>query len=201
MRDGKMELELMNFDLCMTLESAVEIMAPDAHQKGLLIQSATGFNIPKLLRGDEGRIRQILINLISNAIKFTEGGSISVGAYWRGADSGAGPASETQGEIILSVIDTGPGIAPEEENRIFHPFTQIEDPENRSITGTGLGLTIVKDLVALMGGEIKLQSTPGDGAQFWIRLPMLAVGEPEKQPDLTGKKSVWFWIQVLTLRH
>jgi len=158
---GKLELEEIDFDLQRTVEDAVELLGERAHRKGLelacLIDSAT----PSALRGDPGRLRQVLLNLLGNAVKFTERGEVVIRV-----------APERNGErpVVLrfEVSDTGAGIPPHARKKIFESFTQADGSTTRKYGGTGLGLSISRQLVGAMGGEIGVESEEGKGSTFWF---------------------------------
>lgn len=156
---GKMELVIQDFDVRHTVEMATEILALHARTKGLELVCTISSDVPSLLRGDPDRLRQILMNLVGNAVKFTEKGKVLIGVSQQAEDSE---------HIILkvSVTDTGVGISPEDQSRLFQSFTQGEATSSRKYGGTGLGLAISKRLVELMGGAISVQSVPGQGSTF-----------------------------------
>ena len=166
---GKMVLETTDLDLHALIHSTAAMLAPQARAKGLELIVHIAPETPFLLRGDPLHLRQVLINLIGNAIKFTEKGSIEV----RVQLLEEGPVSA---HLHFEVIDTGIGIAPQAQTRIFESFTQADESTTRRFGGTGLGTTIARQLVELMGGEIGVRSKPGTGATFWFELAL------EKQP-------------------
>jgi len=156
---GKLQMETLDFDLRTTLEDALDLPAFRAHEKGLELTTLTDVAVPSALRGDPGRLRQVLINLIGNAIKFTEQGEVAVAVAL---------VSETDTEATLEfrVRDTGIGMAPEQQEALFDAFTQADASTTRRFGGTGLGLSISKRLVELMGGSIGVESEEGAGSTF-----------------------------------
>ena len=163
---GHMELESVDFDLIEVVEEALSMFAQPAENKGLELASQfTPPDVPSALRGDPFRLRQIVANLISNAIKFTEEGEVVVRVRQLGE-------TETEIRMSLCVEDTGIGIAPEAQARIFEHFSQADGSTTRKFGGTGLGLAICKRLAELMGGSIRVESTPGQGAKFCLELQL-----------------------------
>ena len=138
------------------VEDIVELLGPRAQAKGLEIASDVDERLPERVIGDATRLRQVLLNLAGNAIKFTETGGVGVIVE-------AGPP---RGEIVFEVRDTGIGIAPEQQARIFHEFEQADGGSARKFGGTGLGLAISRRIVERMGGRIEVESTPGEGSSF-----------------------------------
>jgi signal transduction histidine kinase/DNA-binding response OmpR family regulator len=179
----RMELEPIDFDLEETALTVLQLLSPKATEKGLELILHYAPDCPRRLLADAGRIRQILLNLIANAIKFTQHGHVLIEI--RGE-----PLAPEGAQIFISVQDTGIGIAPEAQARLFQSFTQADSSTTRRFGGTGLGLAICKRLVELMGGEIGVDSTAGLGSNFWLRVP-LALGktpEPLPQADLRGTR-------------
>ena len=158
---GKMALEEIDFELTTTVESAVDLVAEQALRKGLELTVSIDSEAPQGLRGDPGRLRQVLLNLIGNAIKFTASGEIAVQVS---------KLSDSQTETILrfEVRDTGIGIPQEKIHLLFQPFSQVDASTTRHFGGTGLGLSIARQLVERMGGTISVSSTPGSGSTFWF---------------------------------
>ena len=181
---GKLELETIDFDLRETMEEAATLLAERAHAKGLELTCLIPESVPRALRGDPVRLRQILLNLISNAIKFTEQGEVTIRVDL------LQNASE-QVTLQVTVTDTGVGIAEEAQAHIFEAFAQEDGSTTRKFGGTGLGLAIVKQLVAMMQGTLGVTSSPGRGATFWFTLTFAKQGEQhapavEGRTDLSG---------------
>jgi two-component system, sensor histidine kinase and response regulator len=158
---GKLDFEILDFDVRSTCESTMEILADAARQKSLELAYVVDPEIPSILRGDAGRLRQVLVNLVSNAIKFTEKGGVLVQIE-------RDQVSEESVTLRFRITDTGIGISAETKERLFQPFTQGDPSTTRKFGGTGLGLTISKHLVRLMEGEIGVDSEPGCGSSFWF---------------------------------
>ncbi len=162
---GKLEIEITSFDLRLLLEEVGDMMAIRAQHKGLEFISMIAPDIPAPVKGDPGRIRQILLNLTGNALKFTSQGEISVSVL-------AENETDTHVQLRFSVRDTGIGIPPDKAKNIFDAFTQADASTTRKYGGTGLGLSICKKLVALMGGKIGVLSREGAGSEFWFTLTL-----------------------------
>jgi PAS domain S-box-containing protein len=158
---GRMELECLDFDLRDVLEDFVGIMAVKASEKGLEFVCAPDPDVPTALRGDPGRLRQILTNLAGNALKFTQQGEVAVRVHVERLD-------ENAASLHFSVRDTGIGIPVEKQGLLFNKFTQVDASTTRKYGGTGLGLAISKQLAELMGGRIGVFSEPGRGSEFWF---------------------------------
>jgi signal transduction histidine kinase/CheY-like chemotaxis protein/HPt (histidine-containing phosphotransfer) domain-containing protein len=158
---GKLELETLDFDLRALLDDYAATLALRAHEKGLEFICAASPDVPDYLRGDPGRLRQVLTNLTGNAVKFTHQGEIAVRASL---------VSETGSEAVLcfSIKDTGIGISAEKQDMLFQKFTQADASTTRRYGGTGLGLAISKQLAEMMGGEIGVISEEGKGSEFWF---------------------------------
>jgi len=159
LESGKLETELVDFELDSVLRPLSNLAGLRAQEKGIGFSITVGEDVPRVLRGDPLRLRQILINLVNNALKFTESGEIAVRAQ---------KEEEWEGKVRLrfSVQDTGIGLGDEERGRIFEPFTQADASTTRKYGGSGLGLTICKQLVEMMNGEIHVESRPGEGSVF-----------------------------------
>ena len=166
---GEMRLETIDFDLRMAVEDVVALFAERAHEKGLELASLVDYDVPTALEGDPGRIRQVLTNLVGNAIKFTEEGEVVLRAELAEED----PEKAT---VRISVKDTGIGMTEEQQAHVFESFSQADASTTRRYGGTGLGLTISRQMVRLMDGEIGLESEPSVGSTFFFTLPL------KKQP-------------------
>lgn len=158
------------FDLRQSLREIVNLMTPRAHEKGLSLQLELSPLVPQWVLGDQSRVRQILFNLIGNAVKFTSQGSVTVEVTAAGSRDGA--------RISFCVSDTGIGITPEQRAHLFQAFGQADASIRRRFGGTGLGLAICKRLVDGMHGEIDVESAPGEGSRFRFCLPLPAIDEP-----------------------
>ena len=164
---GKLELEAVDFDLNQSLEDVAGLVADTAKSKGIEVITWCQPTTPTSLRGDVSRLRQILLNLATNAVKFTEAGEISLSASpVDGAAAGSGPV-----RVRLEVTDTGIGIAAAATEQLFRPFSQADASTTRRYGGTGLGLAICRRLAEAMGGVIGLESQLGKGTTFWLELP------------------------------
>ncbi|MFN3533362.1 MAG: response regulator [Candidatus Brocadia sp.] len=171
MESGKLEMENIDFDLRIAVESAIDFLAVMAEKKGLEFSYFIDPEVPSLLRGDPGRLRQVLINLSNNAIKFTKDGEVAVSVTL---------AKETNSHVTLrfTVRDTGIGIPADRMNRLFQSFSQVDSSTTRLYGGTGLGLAISKQLVEMMDGQIGVESEEGKGSTFWFTVIL------EKQPSV-----------------
>lgn len=186
---GEMELEILDFDLRSCLEEVADLFAPTAHAKGLELAVLMPPEVPRYLRGDASRLRQILNNLVSNAIKFTHQGEVVIQAEVL-------QETATHVHLRLSVRDTGIGIPAAAQSKLFQPFSQVDASTTRKYGGTGLGLAICKQLTELMEGTISLQSQEGQGSTFSVELTLerqpyvqqLAQPSARVPVDLQGKR-------------
>jgi light-regulated signal transduction histidine kinase (bacteriophytochrome)/CheY-like chemotaxis protein/HPt (histidine-containing phosphotransfer) domain-containing protein len=168
---GKITLEKLNFSPHQTVADIIQLLLVQASAKGLHLQSHVSPDIPQLLRGDEHRLRQILINLVGNAIKFTAGGEVRLEAALDRQGNGAVT-------VRFAITDTGIGLRPEQIAALFSPFVQADASTTRKFGGTGLGLTICKQLVELMNGEIAIKSQEGEGSTFWFTAVFEMASDP-----------------------
>jgi PAS domain S-box-containing protein len=183
---GRLDIEAIDFDLRTVVEDAVEAFAEQAQSRGVELACAIDPAVPAFVKGDPGRVRQVLTNLVGNAVKFTERGEVVV----RVAPGASGP-----GDLVrFEVTDTGIGISPEGQARLFQSFSQVDSSTTRRYGGTGLGLAISRRLAELMGGEIGVTSEPGRGSTFWVTVRFEAgtapgAHRPEAAPEvLTGRR-------------
>ncbi|PLX83373.1 MAG: histidine kinase [Desulfuromonas sp.] len=179
---GKLELECVPFDLRQMVEDVAELFAANAQDKDVELGVLIAGGLPPGLKGDPSRLRQVLSNLFSNAIKFTREGEVVVEVKIL-EDAG------DRAKIHFAVRDTGIGISAEEGARLFTPFTQADESTTRNFGGTGLGLAISKEIVEMMGGEIGFQSVPGKGSTFWFSL-LLEKGSPVVPPLVVPRQEL-----------
>jgi PAS domain S-box-containing protein len=158
---GKIELDEFDFNLRSMVEDAADLLAVKAHEKGVELVALVHHDVPTHLHGDAGRLRQILLNLAGNSVKFTAKGEVVIRATLE-------HASDTKAIIRFSVTDTGIGIPRDKQDRLFKPFSQVDASRTRRYGGTGLGLIISKKLAERMGGQIGVESTEGQGSTFWF---------------------------------
>lgn len=166
---GKMTIQPVEFELEDLVDSVTQVLAEAVAAKRMLLHTVIPTSVPGLLRGDGFRLRQVLLNLIGNAVKFTHNGSITIAVAVESE-------TETHASLRFSIDDTGIGIADEDKPRLFAPFVQADGGTTRQYGGTGLGLAISRQLVEMMGGRIGLASKLNEGSSFWFTLPL------EKQP-------------------
>jgi two-component system sensor histidine kinase/response regulator len=170
---GKLEFEAADFDLRELVEDTAELLAERAFSKGLEFAAWIDHGLPSVVRGDPGRVRQVLTNLLGNAVKFTTAGEVLLRVTWVGE---AGDRSWARFEVR----DSGIGIPPEAQQKIFESFTQADGSTTRRFGGTGLGLAISRQLVEAMGGQLGLESVPGRGSTFWFQVPLGPVDPPAR---------------------
>jgi Amt family ammonium transporter len=183
---GQLELEKVQFDLHETLESLPDLFAHRIHEKGLELQWRIRPRVPQLVVGDPERLRQVLVNLISNAIKFTEVGEVQLSVDLVFQD-------HRQAMVRFAVSDTGIGIPASRMHRLFKSFSQVDVSTTRKYGGTGLGLAICKQLVDLMGGKLDVKSYEGHGSTFWADVPLEVVQTQrtvDGKPDFAGLRAI-----------
>jgi PAS domain S-box-containing protein len=163
---GRLEIETIDFDLRLNIDQVAALLAPRANAKGLSLVCNVSHQVPSLVRGDPGRIRQVVLNLAGNAIKFTDQGEVGIKVE-------RVEESATNVTLRVSVSDSGIGMTPEQMARLFQTYSQVDANIARRYGGTGLGLAISKNLVGLMGGEIGVSSSAGEGTTFWFMLPLV----------------------------
>jgi signal transduction histidine kinase/ActR/RegA family two-component response regulator len=178
---GKVEIESIPFSPSDCINSCVFLLKSKALQRSLTIESQIDTSVPKIAIGDSARLRQIVLNLVNNALKFTLEGSIKIIAT-------AESLNEDSVELIIRVKDTGIGIEPEKMDQLFKPFSQVDASISRRFGGSGLGLAICKNLVELMDGQIHINSEPNQGSEFWFTIPLQiaqdsALEAKAKDPD------------------
>jgi signal transduction histidine kinase/CheY-like chemotaxis protein len=172
---GKLVIELSPFDLRLAIEEVDEMLAPKAEEHKLDLVLEYSSAVPRHFIGDAGRIRQVVTNLVGNAVKFSAGGCVLITVVYQGQDA-------RQARMRVSVRDNGPGIPQEKLDLLFRKFSQVDASTTRKYGGTGLGLAISKQLVELMGGSIGVESRPGEGSTFWFTLPLTLDAQPHAAP-------------------
>ncbi|MBI3496999.1 MAG: response regulator [Proteobacteria bacterium] len=161
---GQLQLENADFPLHRMMGSVIDLLKPTASQKGLLLTLHLAPEVSAWAHGDQFRLRQVMVNLITNAIKFTKTGSVRVLVTQESSDA-------SRAVLCCKIVDTGIGISADDQNRLFQRFSQVDGSVARRFGGTGLGLSISRHLVELMGGEIGVESEPGSGSEFWFKVP------------------------------
>ncbi|MCP3942763.1 MAG: response regulator [Desulfobacteraceae bacterium] len=184
---GKLDMEEIEFDLRLTLENLSDLMAIKANEKGIEFACLINNSVPCFLKGDPGRLRQIAINLSGNAIKFVEKGEVSISVELE-------KETDKKVTLLFKIKDTGIGIPPNKLDQLFNSFSQVETSTTRKYGGTGLGLTISKQLSELMGGQIGVESVEGKGSIFWFTIVLKKQLNPKSQelpiPDNIRGKNI-----------
>ena len=176
---GKMELENIDFDLHIAVDGTIDILAVKAHEKNLELSCFIDPEVPSLLRGDPGKLRQVIINLVNNAMKFTDKGEVAVSANLE-------EETESHATVRFAVRDTGIGIPADRMDSLFKSFSQVDASTTRKYGGTGLGLKISKQIVELMGGRIGVESKEGKGSTFWFTVVLGKQPSEQQQPIELG---------------
>jgi PAS domain S-box-containing protein len=190
---NKLSLEVVDFDLPEVVGSVVQLLAPNAREKGIGLSMEIDPGLPAALRGDPARLRQILLNLVANAVKFTEKGSVALKVAVPPGGQKPGRHGNERCEALFQVVDTGIGVSPDARSHLFTDFTQADSSITRRFGGTGLGLAICKRLADLMDGKIGVESELGEGSTFWVRIGF-DVASPEAGTQLTkhtDRKAKW----------
>lgn len=183
LESGKLQFEATDFDLIKAVDSVINLMNSRSQGASLSLSVDYPADLPRSLTGDVGRLRQVLLNLISNAMKFTEAGGVALKIEQL-------PASGAQIALRFNVIDSGIGIAPEAQARLFQSFSQADNSISRRFGGTGLGLSICKKIVEMQGGRIGVESTVGSGSRFWFELTFARAYRAEQVPAMPAIASV-----------
>jgi CheY-like chemotaxis protein len=185
---GKLSLEVIEFDLYTTVEEAVDMVSLEAHKKGLDVVVYLDPALPRVVYGDAVRLRQIIVNLFNNAVKFTSEGHVAFRATAVPTDQGSGNGDgRTRRSILFEVIDSGIGIPHDKLTKLFTAFSQVDSSTTRKYGGTGLGLSICRSLVHLMGGKIGVRSQYGRGSTFWYTVPFSVKTDADAaKDDLNG---------------
>jgi len=177
---GKLRFEGVDFDLREVVESTVEMLADRAYRRNIEIASLVAADVPRTLRGDPGRLRQVLTNLVGNAVKFTERGEVGVFVKLEKRD-------EKNLTLSFTVTDTGIGINEKDIKNLFQPFVQVDDSTTRQYGGTGLGLVISKQIVEMMNGEFRVESQPGRGSQFTFTASFINEANAVRSSSVAGQ--------------
>jgi signal transduction histidine kinase/CheY-like chemotaxis protein/HPt (histidine-containing phosphotransfer) domain-containing protein len=173
---GRLDIESVDFDLRHEVDAVVALLGPKATEKGITLEAVVAPDIPRWLKGDPTRLRQVLLNLTGNSIKFTEKGGVTIRVDERGIEDGTV-------RLHVAVIDTGIGISPEGRAKLFGSFSQADSSITRRFGGTGLGLAISKQIVTLMGGENGVDSELGKGSTFWFGVALPVGQKPVKKEE------------------
>jgi len=174
---GKLELETLDFDLREVIEETLDLLAPKVDAKGIELAYLVHSNVPTLVRGDPVRLRQVLLNFLSNAVKFTEVGEVLLRVTLK-------EDGDEDTRLLFEVIDTGIGIPKERQSQLFRSFTQVDSSTTRRYGGTGLGLAISKQIIELMDGDVGIESEVGEGSTFWFTALLAKQDEASVPPRM-----------------
>ena len=191
---GRLTIETVDFDLVALVDDAVAILQAQADAKSLLLRADLALDLPRYVRGDPTRLRQILLNLLGNAIKFTDRGEVRLDAASLLSRDGAG---QPRFSVCFDISDTGPGIDADTLQRLFQKFEQADHSTTRRYGGTGLGLAICKELTELMGGSIAVESRVGAGSTFSVTLPLAPGLPPQTDLDTPRREHHAYRLRVL----
>ncbi|MFP4383391.1 MAG: response regulator [Spirochaetia bacterium] len=180
---GKLVIENIEFDPVSMIENAVDMVCLEAHKKGLEVIVSLSPSLPEKVKGDPTRLRQVIVNLLSNAVKFTREGRITV-------SGGLPERSKLSGTLFVEVKDTGIGIPGEKKKSLFKAFSQLDSSTTRKFGGSGLGLSICRNLIGLMGGTIGVESGEGKGSVFYFDVPVQIVTESEKVQPIDKSRAI-----------
>ncbi|MBK9989393.1 MAG: response regulator [Verrucomicrobia bacterium] len=194
MEAGKLTFENLEFDLRDAVEESLELLTVHAAEKKLLLALFIAHDLPSRVRGDPSRLRQVILNLVSNAVKFTQSGEIVVSLKHDSA--GTEPSN-----IRFEIRDSGIGIDAKTRENLFQPFTQADSSTTRRFGGTGLGLAISQQIVALMGGTIGVESSPGKGSTFWFSVPLAEITAAAKTSEIEASPVRLDQLRVLLLHQ
>ncbi len=184
---GQLDIHHVGLDLADIVEDTVSLMAPMAYEKNLELVSIVDHDIPARLIGDPGRVQQILTNLVSNAVKFTDRGEVIVRASRL-------PDTDGALRICMQVQDSGPGLSPSQQAQLFTPYQRFEQDGQHVVMGSGLGLNIVRKLTDLLGGEVQVESQPGAGATFTVTLPLQPHPQKTLRTTWEGLRGTRLWV-------
>ncbi len=177
---GKLEVNLADFSLRELIEDVVELFANKAYEKGIKIYASMTFDVPDIINSDPQRLKQVLSNLVGNAVKFTEKGYVLLKADVE-------PGGKN---LVLSIIDTGIGIDAGDQGKVFDSFAQADGSSTRRFSGTGLGLSIVKQLSKLLGGDVELKSVPDSGSEFRVTIPLSTIDKESEPVDVLPQSTL-----------
>ncbi len=178
---GQLKMESIDFDPSDVIERTVDLVSMEAHKKGLEINIDIDPKMPAFIVGDPGRLQQVILNLVKNSVKFTEKGGILITARIGEYDPSVSVHRQTQRFIRFEIRDTGIGISPEAQNKLFTQFFQADSSTTRKFGGTGLGLAISRNIISLMDGDIGVKSNEPQGSTFWFEIPLVCA---ERQPEV-----------------